>query len=85
MIMMDVVQRIVTMTDKVKNTVADLTIDELKALIREILREMVDPDALLDPPLSPEFAERLRRYQQEKPKGIPVDEVVKRLGLDAWR
>lgn len=77
------------MTDKVevKHKVADMTTAELKEMIietvREALKQLVDPDALLDPPLSPEFAERLRRYQQEKPKGIPVDEVVKRLGLDA--
>lgn len=70
------------MTDHVKNSVADLSINELKELIRDILREMVDPDALLDPPLSEEVKEQLRAYKRGETKLLTVDEVVKNLGLD---
>lgn len=76
------------MADKVevKDKVADMTTAELKELIietvREALKQFVDPDVLLDPPLSEEIQKRLRRYQKEKPRGIPVEQVIKELGLD---
>lgn len=74
------------MTDQIKDSIANMTTAELKALIietvQEALKQMVDPDALLDPPLSEEVKERLRQYQKEKPRGIPVEQVIKELGLD---
>lgn len=76
------------MVDKteVKEKVGDLTVAELKALIvqtvRESLKQLVDPDALLEPPLSEEVKEQLRAYRQGETKLLSVDEVVKNLGLD---
>lgn len=71
---------------EVKEKVGDLTVAELKALIvqtvRESLKQLVDPDALLDPPLSEEVKEQLRAYQRGETKLLSVDEVVKNLGLD---
>lgn len=68
------------------NKVSEMTTAELKEFIietvREALKQLVDPDALLDPPLSEEIKERLCRYQIEKPRGIPVEQVIKELGLD---
>jgi hypothetical protein len=65
----------------------NLSPDQLKQLIREAVREvlveMLGEDMSEEPRFAPEIAERLRRYQQEKPEGIPIDDVVKELGLDA--
>ena len=53
--------------------------------IKEHLRERLDlddsdPDEGLE--FTPEFANRLRRYLQERPRGIPAEEVFRELGLD---
>ncbi len=63
--------------------VADLTVDELRALIRETVREVLSElDDEQDLEFTPEFAERLRAYIQEKPQGRPLDEVARELGFD---
>lgn len=77
-----------TITRKKRRRVADMTEDELKRLVKssvkQSLREMIDdPDAGLE--LRPEIIESL--LQQEKDfaagkRGIPLEEVGKRLGLD---
>jgi len=69
--------------------VADLTIDELKALIRETVRETIleieqegiDPDEGAQ--FKPEIAERLRNYLKDCPKGRPAADVYKELGI-SW-
>jgi len=64
-----------------------LSVDELKALIhdavRDALLEMLGEDMASEPNFAPEIAERLRKYQSEKPVGIPIDDVISELGLDA--
>jgi hypothetical protein len=76
--------------------VTDLTVDELRALIREEVQALVqeavrealatlaaeedDPDAGLE--LKPEVAERLRKFQQERPQGLPLDDIARELGLE---
>ena len=67
--------------------VADMTKDELRAFIRETVREMLeeyeeanDPDAGLE--FRPEVAEYLQRVLKQKRRGIPLEEVKRRLGLD---
>lgn len=78
------------------NRVTDLTVDELRTLIREEMRVLVreavrealsefaegddDPDAGLE--VKPEIAERLRAFLRERPQGQPLDDVVRELGLD---
>ncbi len=61
--------------------------EQLKTLIQEAVREalleIMGDDASSEPDFAPEIAERLRRYQQEKPVGIPIDDVVEELGIDA--
>jgi hypothetical protein len=69
-------------------TVKDLSVEELKAIIGEVVEEklceiLTDPDAGLT--LRPEIRERLLRDLQE-PQGdgqnIPVAEVARRRGLE---
>ncbi len=64
-----------------------MSIDELKALIREAVRdtliEMLGEDMNSEPKFTPDIAERLRSYQQQKPVGLSIDDVVSELGLDA--
>ncbi len=76
--------------------VTDLTVDQLRALIREEMRDLVreavrevlteltegddDPDAGLS--LKPEIAERLDSYLKERPQGRPLDDIARELGLD---
>lgn len=78
-------------TDKTKLT--ELTVGDLKALIREIVEDVVqqavfeleqqlpDPDEGLE--FKPEIAERMQRYLEEKPHGIPAEQVMKELGLES--
>jgi len=69
-------------------TVKDLSIEELKLLIGEVVEEkfreiLVDPDAGLA--LRPEIRERLLRDLQEpqsEGKNIPAAEVARRRGLE---
>jgi hypothetical protein len=66
--------------------VADLTTEQLQRLIQQSVRntllELLDPDLQSEPSFHPEIAARLKRYQQEKPIGIPVEVIIKELGLD---
>jgi hypothetical protein len=69
-------------------TVKDLTIDELKAVIGEVVEEklrelLTDPDAGLA--LRPEIQERLLRDLQEpqlESENIPAAELARRRGLE---
>ena len=63
--------------------VADLTVEELRALIKEAVQEelreiLADPDKGLE--LRPEFVERLQNSLASTER-IPFDEVKKRLDL----
>jgi hypothetical protein len=64
-----------------------INMDELRTLVRELVIEVLseladggDPDAGLEFKL--EVAEYLQKYRDERPKGIPVEEVIRELGLD---
>ncbi len=58
--------------------VSDLTAEELKALIRETIYEMIDPDSGLE--LRSEVEEALRKSVESKER-IPVEKVAEDLGL----
>ena len=58
--------------------VSNMTVEELKALIREVIAEVIDPDYGLE--LRPEFEEALKRSLKSKER-IPVEKVAKKLGL----
>ena len=76
--------------------VTDLTVDELRALIREEMQALVrdavrealtefaaegdDPDAGLT--FKPEIAARLEAFLRERPQGRLLDDVVSELSLD---
>jgi hypothetical protein len=76
--------------------VADLSVEELRALIREEMRELMretvrevlaevaegegDPDAGLE--FKAGIAERLQRFLKERPAGRPLDDIAGELGLD---
>ncbi|MHB8628307.1 MAG: hypothetical protein ACYDBJ_16795 [Aggregatilineales bacterium] len=68
--------------------VADLTVDEFKALIRQTLYEVLDefydddPDAGLE--FKPEVAAYLREALIADRPGIPAEEVARRLGIEVW-
>lgn len=63
--------------------IADLTVDELKAVVREALEEVLlegsDPDAGLE--LKPELRERLRRSLIAEKDGdvSPLEDVLRRI------
>lgn len=63
--------------------IADLTVDELKALVREAVEEVLleggDPDAGLE--LKPELRERLRRSLIAEKDGdvSPLEDVLRRI------
>ncbi len=66
-------------------TVAELTIDEFRALIRETVAEVVaelldDPDEGLE--FSDEFVAEMERRVASEKHTIPAEEVYRRLGLD---
>jgi hypothetical protein len=69
-------------------TLKDLSIEELKALIGEVVEEkfreiLVDPDAGLA--LRPEVRERLQsdlEQPQQEEENIPAAEVARRRGLE---
>ncbi len=58
--------------------VSDMTVKELKSLIRDTLQELIDPDYGLK--LRPEVEESLKRSIKSK-KRIPVEKVASELGL----
>lgn len=64
-----------------------LNMDDLRTLVREMVLEVLaelaadtDPDAGLE--FRSEVAEHLRSYMKERPEGIPVEDVIRELGLD---
>ena len=75
------------MTTQTAQTVADLTIAEFRALVREIVaevvEEMIDPDEGLE--LSAWAQERLDQADADRAAGtlktVPLEEVARRLGL----
>ncbi len=74
------------MTSMNANRVADMTVDELRALIRETVRDVIeemaedDPDAGLD--FKPEVAEYLRKALRGEIEMVPWDEATRELGPD---
>ncbi len=59
--------------------VGDLSVEELKALIKEVLLEVMDPDYGLE--LRPEVEEKLRESMKARER-YSVEEVTRELGLD---
>ncbi len=66
-----------TATDNRK--VSDLTVNDLRRLIRDTIYEFVDSDFGLE--LRPEVEEALRESLKSKER-IPVDKVTEELGLN---
>ena len=64
-----------TLEDK---KVSDMTVGELKSLIRDAINELIDPDYGLE--LRPEVEEELKKSLEAKER-IPVEEVAKELKL----
>lgn len=60
--------------------VSDMTVGELKALIRDTIYELIDPDYGLGLELRPEVEEALRESLESKER-IPVEKVAEELGL----
>ena len=61
--------------------ITELTVNDLKTLIRDVFSELIDPDYGLE--LRPEVEKELRESmkQKERGEGLPLQEVKKRLGL----
>ncbi|GBD98200.1 hypothetical protein BMS3Abin07_00208 [bacterium BMS3Abin07] len=59
--------------------VSDLTVNELRNLIRNTIYEILDPDYDLE--LRPEVIEELKESMKSKER-IPAERVAKELGLD---
>jgi len=64
-----------------------LDMDELRSLVREMVLEILaelaadtDPDAGLE--FKPEIADYLRSYMKDRPDGVPIEDVIRELGLD---
>ena len=64
----------------VDKKVGDMTVGELKELIKDIVQEVIDPDYGFE--LRPEVEAELRESLKRKEKGIPLEAVVKELGLE---
>jgi len=64
----------------VDKKVGDMTVGELKELIKEVVQEVIDPDYGFE--LRPEVEAELRESLKRKEKGIPLEAVVKELGLE---
>ena len=72
-------------TQATEKKVADLTVAELRALIRETMLEVIselieDPDEGLE--LREEFVEEMERRLQSDAPTVPLAEAYARLGLD---
>jgi len=61
--------------------VGDITVRELRELVREIVAEIVDPDYGLE--LRDEVIEALRESwkQKKRGEGIPLDKAKNKLGV----
>lgn len=64
----------------VDKKVGDMTVGELKELIKNVVQEVIGPDYGLE--LRPEVEAELRESLKRKEKGIPLEAVVKKLGLE---
>lgn len=69
--------------------VSSLTVEELTALISKTVSDTMqsvlnDPDygAQIKPEVEQRLLESLKQAQAGKQKGIPIDEVAKRLGIE---
>jgi len=60
--------------------ISDMTVKELKKLIKDTVLEVIDPDYGLE--LRPEVEKELMESKKKKEKGIPLETVVKELGLE---
>ena len=77
------VKEMATKTLKKKTTdkkVSNMTVKELKKLIKHTVLEVIDPDYGLE--LRPEVEKELMESMKRKEKGIPLETVVKELGLE---
>lgn len=69
--------------------VGDLTVDELRAVIRETVRETLEAlfsdldedDAERDLTFRPDIAAELRAYLAARPAGRSLDDIARELGL----
>lgn len=61
-----------------KKKIGDMTVGELKTLIRNVVREAIDPDYGLE--LRQDVEKELKESSQSKGR-IPVEEVAEKLGL----
>ena len=60
--------------------ISDMTVKELKKLIKDTVLDVIDPDYGLE--LRPEVEKELLESKKKKEKGIPLETVVKELGLE---
>jgi hypothetical protein len=60
--------------------ISDMTVRELKKLIKDTVLEVIDPDYGLE--LRPEVEKELLESKKKKEKGLPLETVVKELGLE---
>ena len=60
--------------------ISDMTVKELKKLIKDTVLEVIAPDYGLE--LRPEVEKELLESKKKKKKGIPLETVVKELGLE---
>jgi hypothetical protein len=71
-----------------KDRVGDMTVSELRNLVQEVVRETlaeyIDQVGESDEGLefTPEIATRLDGFLRDKPRGIPAEEVKRRLGMN---
>ncbi len=63
---------------KIGKKVGDMTVRELKKLIKDTVLEVIDPDYGLE--LRPEIEKELQESMKSKER-IPVEDVAKELGL----
>ncbi len=63
---------------KEEKRITDMTVGDLKALIRDVMFDFMDPDYGLE--LNPEVEEKLRKSLKSKER-IPVEKVAEELGL----
>ncbi|MCF6155706.1 MAG: hypothetical protein E3K36_10720 [Candidatus Brocadia sp.] len=60
--------------------ISDMTVREFKKLIKDTVLEVIDPDYGFE--LRPEVEKELLKSKKKKEKGIPLETVVKELGLE---
>ena len=66
-------------TKTMNKKVAGMTVKELKELIKDVVSEVIAPDYGLE--FRPEVERELRESLKRKEKGIPLEKVIKELGL----